>query len=120
MTSPSVYLAAADRLLVEVVPGARGTWPRAAAWLMRLALETALNRFWTTVSPQVAECRSRRAQLLLLREHVSADLARRADYAWAALSRAGHHHSYELALSATELNSLRAEVQAVVTALGTV
>jgi hypothetical protein len=120
VTIPSDYLAAADRLLLEVVPGARGTWPRAAAWLMRLALETALTGFWTTASPQVAECRSRRAQLLLLREHVSIDIARRADYAWNALSRAGHHHSYELALSASELNALRTEVQAVVSALGTV
>jgi hypothetical protein len=103
-----------------VVPGARGTWPRASAWLIRLALEAALDRFWAAVSPPVAGCRSRRALLLLLREHAAADVARRADYAWVSLSRAGHYHSCELALRATELHSLRAEVQAMVSAFRTV
>ena len=44
--SPHGVLAAADHLLREVVPGARGTWPRACAWLIRLALETALDAYW--------------------------------------------------------------------------
>jgi hypothetical protein len=118
VTTPSGYLAAADRLLTEVVPGARGTWPRACAWLIRLALEAALDEYWATTNPPVQACRSRRAQLLMLREHVPIDLARRAEYAWVSLSRAGHHHGYELALSVTEIASLRAEVQAVLAALG--
>jgi len=111
------YLAAAERSLAEVSPGARGTWPRACAWLTRLALETALDDFWAVVSPPVAKCRSRRAQLLLLGEHVSPDVARRANHAWNSLSRAGHHHSYELALTAQELHALGTEVTEVVARL---
>ena len=91
MTAPRAFPVAAERMLQKVVPGARGTWPRACAWLIRLALETALDRYWRATSPAVAECRSRQAQLLLLHEHVPPDLARRADYAWVSLSRAGHH-----------------------------
>ena len=117
MTAPSPYLVAADRMLSEIVPGARGTWPRACAWLTRLALESALDTYWASVEPAVAECRSRRAQLLLLRER-KPDLARRADYAWTALSRAGHHRGYEVALTAPELRALGAEVASIVAALG--
>jgi hypothetical protein len=111
------YLAAADQLLTQVVPGARGTWPRACAWLIRLALETELAVFWSTACPAVGQVQSRRAQLLLLPRYSSRDLARHANHAWSALSRGGHHHSYELALTATELRHLRDEVAAVIDGL---
>jgi hypothetical protein len=111
------YLAAADRLLTQVLPGARGTWPRACAWLIRLALETELAVFWASACPAVGQVRSRRAQLLLLPRYSTRELARRATHAWAALSRGGHHHSYELALTATELGHLRDEVAAVIDGL---
>jgi hypothetical protein len=68
-------------------------------------------------SPPVAKCRSRWAPFLLLREHASPDIARRASHAWASLSRAGHHQSYELALTSQELRALGAEVAEVVAAL---
>lgn len=113
----SAYLDAADHLLAHVVPGAHGTWPRACAWLMRLALETELTAFWAVCCPEVGECRSRRAQLLLLPSYTTRELGRRATHAWVSLSRAGHHHSYELALTATELHHLRTEVTAVITGL---
>lgn len=116
VTAPEAYLAAADRLLTDVVSGARGTWPRACAWLIRLALETELNLFWESACPPVAGCRSRRAQFLLLPRYADRDTGRRADQAWAALSRAGHH-SYELGLTATELRLLKDEVVAVSRAL---
>lgn len=117
MTSAETYLAAADKLLAQVVPGARGTWPRACAWLIRLALETELAVFWSSACPAVGQVRSRRAQLLLLPRYSTRDLALRASQAWAALSRGGHHHSYELALTAAELRHLRDEVAAVVDGL---
>ena len=66
----------------------------------------------------VARCRSRRAQLLLLKEHVNVDVAPRAEYAWNSLSRAGHHQATNSALSAKKLNSLRAEAQMLVGAVG--
>ncbi|MBX6355881.1 MAG: hypothetical protein IRZ05_08490 [Micromonosporaceae bacterium] len=118
MSGAESYLTAADKLLTQLVPGARGTWPRACAWLIRLALETELAVFWAkSRHPEIGACRSRRAQLLLLPRYANRELARRATHAWAALSRASHHHSYELAPTATELRHLRDEVAAVVTGL---
>lgn len=113
------YLAAASRMLADVVAGARGTWPRACAWLIRLALESELTRFWQSACPPVARCRSHRAQLLLLPRYADPATGRRATHAWAALSRASHHHSYELGLTATELGHLRDEVRDIVTLLRT-
>ena len=49
-------LGEADRLLTTVVPGTRGRWPRACAWLIRLALEQTLDAYWSRVLPQAAEC----------------------------------------------------------------
>jgi hypothetical protein len=112
-----VYLAAANRLLTQVIPGARGTWPRACAWLIRIALETEIAAFWASACPPVGECRSRRAQLLLLPRYSSREIGRHATHAWTGLSRGGHHHSYELAPTATELRLLRDEVVIVITAL---
>ena len=113
------YLAASSRLLTEVIAGARGTWPRACAWLIRLALEAELTCFWESVSPPVALCRSRRAQLLLLPRYAGPATGLRAAQAWAALSRAGHHHAYELGLTASELGNLQSEVQHIVALLRT-
>jgi len=45
--TPAELLAEADRLLTSVVPGTRGRWPRACAWLTRLALEQALDEYWS-------------------------------------------------------------------------
>jgi hypothetical protein len=45
-----------------------------------------------------------RVQLILLRAYLGdTDLAGRAAHAWSALSRACHHHAYELAPTAAEL-----------------
>jgi hypothetical protein len=118
MTTANTYLAAADKLLTQLVPGTRGTWPRACAWLIRLALEAELAAFWAASRrPEIGVCRSRRAQLLLLPRYSTRELGRRASHAWGALSQACHHHSYELALTAAELRHLRDEVIAIVTGL---
>lgn len=117
--SPDAYLTAADRLLADVIAGARGTWPRACAWLIRLALETTLVTFWESACPPVARCRSRRAQFLLLPRYCDLEISRRATQAWATLSQAGHHHAYELGLTAAELRWLRNETQAIITGLRT-
>lgn len=118
MTKADTYLAAADKLLTQLVPGTRGMWPRACACLIRLALETELAAFWAASRcPAIGACRSRRAQLLLLPRYSTRELSRRATNAWGALSQACHHHSYELALTATELRHLRDEVIGIVTGL---
>lgn len=49
----------------------------------------------------------------MLNRYVGATTARRAALLWSSLSRAGHHHSYELALTAGELNRLRIEIRQV-------
>jgi hypothetical protein len=106
-------------MLADVIAGARGTWPLACAWLLRLALESELTRFWQSACPPAAECRSHRALFLLLPWYVDPAAAHRAALAWAALSRAGHHHCYELGLTASELGYLRDEVRDIITILRT-
>lgn len=94
----------ADRLLGDPELVAEGVWPRACAWLIRLALEHALDAFWARHRPPVAEA-TRRAQLIVLTRTVDPDLGRRCAELWQTLSRAAHHHAYELAPTAVELRS---------------
>jgi len=107
------YLESADRLLTGVATGTRGAWPRACAWLLRLELETALDRYWSRVRPEIAAVHAQRPKLLMLTAFAGPDLARRVSYLWWALSRAGHHHRYELGITFGELARLRAELVAV-------
>jgi len=108
----TTYLAAADQLLTTVVPGTRGAWPRACAWLLRLELEAALNEFWSRVRPDIsAATQAQRPKLLMLTAYTSPEIARKASYLWWALSRAGHHHRYELGITVTELHRLRTELK---------
>lgn len=79
------------------------SWPRCATWLIRLALESALRALWQTQRPAVATC-STRAQLLALVKVRGPDVQRRATELWITLSRAAHHHHYELAPSAQEIH----------------
>ncbi|PWR12672.1 hypothetical protein DKT69_23235 [Micromonospora sicca] len=114
---PQSCLQAADQLLTSVVRGTRGAWPRACAWLLRLALEAAMDDYWLRLHPEVAGLRARSPQFLILDRYAGRHIAARAGYAWAALSRAGHHHCYELGLTAGELRRLREMVAAVVSDL---
>jgi hypothetical protein len=94
----------ADRLLTTVVPKTRGLWPRACAWLIRLALEKSLDDYWALVLPEAKKC-SMRAQLLLLPRYAGTEVAGDARDAWFGLARATHHHAYELAPTAAELRT---------------
>jgi hypothetical protein len=102
--TPDSLLAEADRLLVTMIPATRGRWPRACAWLIRLALEQALDGYWADVQPEAASC-GMRAQLLLLPTYAGSQTAQRAREAWTGLARATHHHPYELAPTAAELRT---------------
>ncbi|TYB91842.1 hypothetical protein FXF53_29290 [Micromonospora sp. WP24] len=126
MTAPTPQrcLAAADQLLRgDSVLGATavtaGSWPRAGACLIRLALEGGIDAYWQRVKPDVAACRQGRAKQLMLRGRLGpgADTARRVAFAWATLSAAAHHHCYELAPTAAELRRLHTEVDALLTRL---
>jgi len=109
-------LAESDRLLSTVVPGTRGRWPRACAWLTRLALEQALDQFWSRVLPEAVNC-GVRPQLLILPQYAGANTAARAAEAWYGLSRATHHHAYDLAPTASELRRWHDLVRTVIAQL---
>jgi hypothetical protein len=60
-----------------------------------------------------------RAQLICLRSYLGdTDLAVRAGHAWSALRRACHHHPYELAPTATELDGWFAVVGELIRSVG--
>ncbi len=104
-------LDAADRLLRE--QAIEGVWPRACTWLLRLSVERALDALWACRCPQVANA-SRWAQFLALDRFVDAELARDITALWYALSRAAHHHAYELPPVSIELRRWHSETSAAV------
>lgn len=77
-------------------------WPRCATWLIRLALESALTQLWVSRCPKLTEC-STRAQLLALEKFSDTNTQYRTSELWYTLSRAAHHHHYELAPSTPEI-----------------
>ena len=104
--TPAEILAAANAL---ARPG-RNTrahgWPRVVAVLARHAIEEALRQYWALREPGMERC-TWHAQLLCLTVYLSnRELAREAAAAWSDLSRACHHHPYELAPTANELRAL--------------
>lgn len=101
----TALLDAAEGLLSGGVDKTRGIWPRATAFLIRGALEDALDRYWEVVEPGVQSV-SKRAQMLLLPAYVEdPETLRQVRETWLGLSRACHHHAYELAPTAPELRA---------------
>ncbi len=101
--TPEDLLDTARELLSRPDAKAKGIWPRAAAHLCRQSLEAALQEFWKKRLPGL-ENMSMRAQLACLPTYLDDDaLAGRVAYTWSALSRACHHHTYELAPTGVEL-----------------
>jgi len=115
-TTTQELLRATDQLLEAGVPGVSGIWPRACAFLMRMALELSIADFWASNAPGV-ESSSMRAQLLCLREYSDRQLAALADSVWAALSNACHYHSYDVEPTAAELRAWHDQVTDVCGAL---
>ncbi|HEX9188572.1 MAG TPA: hypothetical protein VGB87_15945 [Vicinamibacteria bacterium] len=102
---PRELLRMAGGLLRRGDPATAGLWPRASALLALEALETGLSRLWEDRRIDLRGC-SMRTQLICLRSYLEdARLAARAGHAWSALSRACHHHAYELAPTSGELES---------------
>jgi hypothetical protein len=111
---PSELLSLSRGLLLRFDPEIAGLWPRASALLARQALENALDRYWSARSLALQAC-STHAQLICLAEYLEdEELAARVRLAWAALSDACHHHAYELAPTAAELEGLLDVVEAFV------
>jgi hypothetical protein len=116
--TPEELLAEARQLIQRPDAVTAGIWPRAAALLARQALELAMTALWDA-SPQAAGlsgCKMR-SQLLCLTTHVDEDTAARAAYLSAALSRACHYHTYELAPTAAELTRWLDETAQIVSLL---
>ncbi|KQC36996.1 hypothetical protein [Frankia sp. ACN1ag] len=113
------YLDVADSLLRERPDEIAGLWPRACAWLLRLALESAVDDLWARERPAVAQT-PMRAQLLSLRylRALGPEPLAIAEYLWESLSRAVHHHPYELSPTATELRRWHQDVHALALTLG--
>lgn len=108
MTDRAALLDYADEVLDGTVDlGARG--PRTAAVLGRLAFEDWLNEasIWLPVGQDRPTTNSKLAVLSALRG-VEVEDAKRV---WHALSRACHHHAYELQPSTTEVKRLVAAVR---------
>lgn len=102
---PGDILDMAERLLRRADPATAGLWPRASAILALQALEASLVGLWERRALDLQAC-SMRTQLICLRSYLEdATLAARAGHAWSALSRACHHHPYELGPTAGELQS---------------
>ncbi|MGQ5649908.1 hypothetical protein ACUJ8H_07565 [Streptomyces sp. EKR5.2] len=114
--SPAQLLASADRLLSATTISTTGVWPRAAALLLRHALEEALRSYWQRVRPQLARVPTH-AQVLCLESYAGAEAARRWSSVWSNLSQACHYHGYELSPVPAELRDWREEVAAVISLL---
>ncbi|MEU4343053.1 hypothetical protein AB0H00_17540 [Nocardia sp. NPDC023852] len=108
-----------DRLLAGSVTDAGGLWSRATAWILRIALEQSVDELWMRLAPALIRC-PMRAQLIALRAFAGPEVAARVAALWAALSRAAHHHDYELAPSVTELRRWREQTVALAAELAAV
>ena len=97
--------------LLDGTDGPPGQSARAAAWLTRSALEEALRELIRArrCDPGGANGRSMLSCVESLYRYDS-DIAAKAEYAWARLSGASHHHAYELAPTHSEVRSLIALV----------
>jgi hypothetical protein len=116
--TPDDLLAEAQRMLDEASTATVAVWPRAVALLARQALEDALRSYWAEHAPGV-ERLTMRAQLTCLRAYLSsASLASEVTFTWHALSRATHHHVYELEPTREELSSLVAAARRLVATVG--
>jgi hypothetical protein len=104
-TDPRDLLEAADGLLGRAEPATAGLWPRASAILGLEVLEASLHRLWKSRGLDLQGCTMRTQLICLPRYLDDGGLAARAGHAWTALSRACHHHPYELAPTAAELGS---------------
>jgi hypothetical protein len=107
------------RVFLEAEAPALGVWSRAAALLGRQAIEQALSDLWRRVAPGVEETPIR-AQLICFRGLLGdGQLDARLEYLWWILTRACHHHPYELDPTAEEVGGWLDEVAVVVASLET-
>ena len=103
MSDTRAVLDLARDLLSRADPSTAGLWPRAAALLIRQALEEAVDAYWNARQVPLDSV-STQTQLVCLRMMTpGGTLPAQLHEAWGALSRACHHHPYELAPTLGEL-----------------
>jgi hypothetical protein len=80
---------------------------RAACWVARVALESAVDDLLETKQRSAPDA-SMRSKLTVLQVVFDQDdaVSARAEYAWSRLSQACHHHAFELSPTATEVRHL--------------
>ena len=117
--TPTELLAAAQRLLDRPDARTAPIWPRAAALLARQALEQGLDHFWRAKGLKV-DTLATKPQLICLQAYLpDRELAARTNDAWSNLTRACHHHPYELGVGEEELKTWLATVAQVLASAGT-
>lgn len=110
MTGRTELLNYADEVLDGVIPlGPRAA--RTAALLARLALEDWLNEQSASWCASGAKPPTMTSKLIVLSRKNGTDVGERARRVWHALSRAVHHHAYELQPSSTEVRHLVGQVR---------
>lgn len=117
--APEALVTAAGRLLLPedgtvtaLGPGLRA---RAAAVLLRMALDEALDAYWKWVTPSMTRIGKHR--MLCLEWYAGHDTARRCRTTWAALSAACHYRTYELPPAPAEIHTRLLEVTSLLAAL---
>ena len=111
--SEALILRWANELTRTPLDATKGRWPRVAAVLGRQALEDAMDRLWLASAPGVQHS-SMRAQLLCLSSYTDDELADRVSYAYGGLTRACHHHAYELSPTTEEITGWLDDVAALI------
>ncbi|MEU1176883.1 hypothetical protein ABZ464_04405 [Streptomyces sp. NPDC005820] len=117
--SPESLVSNAGRLL-QPVPGdaatlSPGLRARAAAVLLRMALDEALDAYWLRITPSMT--RIGRHRMVCLEWYAGRDTARRCRAVWSALSAACHHRTGDLPPSPAEIRTRLHEVTALLAAL---
>ncbi|WP_405796195.1 hypothetical protein [Streptomyces sp. NBC_01506] len=113
MTDDARELVSAAQTLLRPPTGTMGSLTpvaraRAAAMLLRLALEQRLDTFWRGVAPGMTRIEKHR--ILCLEAYTDRGTARRWYLTWSALSAACHHRTHELPPSLTEIHGRLLEV----------
>ncbi|MDT0343512.1 hypothetical protein [Streptomyces litchfieldiae] len=96
----------------SLTPGLRS---RAAAVLLRMALERGLDAFWRGVAPGMTRIGKHR--MLCLERYTSRAVGRQWRTTWTALSAACHYHTYELPPTPAEMRARLGEVRDLLRAL---
>jgi hypothetical protein len=103
--TPEELIEGARRLVSREIAGTKGLWGRAAATLVRRALEQHVHALLMKHAPG-AQAAPMRSQLLCLEAVLSnRGRARELAYTWYRLSAALHHQAYELPPTAGEIHA---------------